>query len=107
MPVYPLADHFAEKLHAHTQPRERRTQVKDLLNLSVILEELEDELPTAGVMQQTLEVTCGRYSTHELSIPLSIPPEEWTEPFAVLSPRSAQNPCRSGGWDCLLSQASN
>jgi hypothetical protein len=42
MAVHPLADHFAEKLHTYTRPRERRTRVKDLLDLSVILEDLAD-----------------------------------------------------------------
>jgi hypothetical protein len=34
LPVYPLADHFAEKLHAYTWPGERRTRVKQLLDLA-------------------------------------------------------------------------
>lgn len=61
LPVYPLADHFAEKLHAYTSPRERRTRVKDLLDLTVILEELADELPPSEEMQRTVEATFNRY----------------------------------------------
>jgi hypothetical protein len=34
LPVYPLADHFAEKLHEYTRPREHRTRAKDLLDLA-------------------------------------------------------------------------
>ena len=81
MAVYPLADHFAEKLHAYTRPRERRTRVKDLLDLSVILEELADELPPPEEMRRTLEATFDRYGTHALPDPLPAPPEHWAEPF--------------------------
>lgn len=81
LPIYPLADHFAEKLHAYTRPRERRTRVKDLLDLTVILEELADELPSAGVMRRTIEATFDRYDTHELTRPLPPTPADWAEPF--------------------------
>lgn len=81
LPVYPLVDHFAEKLHAYTRPRERRTRVKDLLDLTVILEELADELPPPEQMRQSLELTFDRYDTHALLKPLPPPPEDWAEPF--------------------------
>jgi predicted nucleotidyltransferase component of viral defense system len=81
LPVYPLADHFAEKLHAYTRPRERRTRVKDLLDLTVILEELADELPPSEEMQRTVEATFNRYGTHVLPDPLPAPPGDWAEPF--------------------------
>src|SRR5215204_4787062 len=57
LPVYPLANHFAEKLHAYTRPRERRTRVKDLLDLALILEDLSDDLPSARTMRRTIEAT--------------------------------------------------
>lgn len=81
LPVYPLVDHFAEKLHAYTRPRERRTRVKDLLDLTVILEELADELPPSEEMQRSLELTFDRYGTHSLPKSLPPPPEDWAEPF--------------------------
>jgi hypothetical protein len=62
LPVYPLADHFAEKLHAYTRPGERRTRVKDLLDLTVILEELADDLPSAEIIRHTIEATFDRTS---------------------------------------------
>lgn len=81
LPVYPLADHFAEKLHAYTRPRKRRTRVKDLLDLTVILEELADDLPPAQVMRRTIAATFNRYGTHELPCPLPPAPADWAEPF--------------------------
>lgn len=79
--VYPLADHFAEKLHAYTRPRERRTRVKDLLDLSIILEELADGLPPLEEMQRIIEATFNRYDTHVLPDPLPLTPGDWAEPF--------------------------
>jgi hypothetical protein len=83
LPVYPLADHFAEKLHAYTRPRERRTRVKDLLDLTMILEVLADDLPTAEVMRRTIEATFNRYGTHELPRPLLPAPADWAKPFGA------------------------
>lgn len=83
LPVYPLADHFAEKLHAYTRPRERRTRVKDLLDLTVILEELANELPSAEAMRRTIEATFDRYGTHELPHPLPSAPADWAESFGA------------------------
>jgi hypothetical protein len=81
MAVYPLADHFAEKLHAYTRPRDRKTRVKDLLDLSLVLEALADELPPAAEMRRTIEVTFDRYGTHDLPDPIPGPPESWKGPF--------------------------
>lgn len=81
MAVYPLADHFAEKLHAYTRPRERKTRVKDLLDLSLVLKDLADELPPDIEMRRIVETTFGRYETHDLPDPLPDPPEGWREPF--------------------------
>jgi hypothetical protein len=83
MAVHPLADHFAEKLHTYTRPRERRTRVKDLLDLSVILEELADELPPPEEMRRTIEATFDRYGTHALPDRLPAPPEDWAGPFVA------------------------
>jgi hypothetical protein len=78
---YPRADHFAEKLHAYTRPRERRTRVKDLLDLALILEDLRDDLPSAATMKRTIDSTCDRYDTHALPAPLPAPPEDWARSF--------------------------
>ena len=66
---YPRADHFAEKLHAYTRPRERRTRVKDLLDLALILEYLRDDLPSAATMKRTIDSTFDRIDTHALPAP--------------------------------------
>ncbi len=79
--VYPLADQFAEKLHAYTRPREVRTRVKDLVDLTAILELLGEDLPPAQEMRRTIQATFERYDTHPLPDPLPTPPEGWRDPF--------------------------
>jgi hypothetical protein len=37
-PIYPLEDHFAEKLHAYTTPRENPSRVKDLVDMLLLIE---------------------------------------------------------------------
>ena len=69
LPVYPLANHFAEKLHTYTRPRERRTRVKELLDLALILEDLRDDLPSAATMKRTIDSTFDRIDTHALPAP--------------------------------------
>jgi len=79
--VYPLADQFAEKLHAYTRPREVRTRVKDLVDLTAILGVLGEELPPAHLLRRTIEATFERYATHPLPGTLPPPPEGWRESF--------------------------
>lgn len=86
--IYPLADHFVEKLHAYTRPRVKKTRVKDLLDLSLVLEELAEELPPAAEMRWTIETTFGRYGTHDLPDRLPDPPEGWREPFEAAAEES-------------------
>jgi hypothetical protein len=57
--------------------------VKDLLDLTVILEVLADDLPTAEVMRRTIEATFDRYGTHEVPRPLPPAPADWAEPFGA------------------------
>ena len=61
MAVYPLADQFAEKLQAYTRPREDRTRVKDLVDLTAILEVLGEKLPPSQEMRCTIQATFDRY----------------------------------------------
>ena len=80
MADYPLTDHFAERLHAYVRPREHRTRVEDLLDLSAIVVELADGLRSPEEMRRTLEATFDRYGTHAMPDPLPAPPEDWARP---------------------------
>jgi hypothetical protein len=81
-PVYPIAQQFAEKLHAFTRPRDQEnTRVRDLADMIWFMERYafaSDALIAAG------EATFGRRGEHRW--PPSIPtvPDAWARPYAVL-----------------------
>jgi predicted nucleotidyltransferase component of viral defense system len=88
-PSYPMRDHFAEKIHAYTRPREHKTRVKDLLDLALLLE--------LGVvndteLQKRIDVVFKTYNTHPVSETLPNPPTDWLIPFASLAKDLDLNP---------------
>ncbi len=82
-PVFPLAQHLAEKLHAYTQPRTREnSRVKDLVDLALI--------PTlasiaADQLHAALAATFSRTEGHALPARLPDPPLSWVVPFSTIS----------------------
>jgi Nucleotidyl transferase AbiEii toxin, Type IV TA system len=81
-PSYPMTDHFAEKLHAYTRPRTRKTRVKDLLDLALLI---ELGLRNDAELHERIAVVFATYATHELPNPLPAPPDDWLAPFASLA----------------------
>jgi hypothetical protein len=81
IPTIPLAQHFAEKLHAYTRPRTHQTRVKDLVDLVLLIAELG--LEGGPRVWQILEDTFSSYATHPLptSTTLPAPPEAWQDSF--------------------------
>lgn len=81
IPTIPLAQHFAEKLHAYTRPRTYQTRVKDLVDLVLLIVELG--LEGGPRVRQILEDTFSSYATHPLptSTTLPPPPEQWRDGF--------------------------
>lgn len=80
--VYPLEDHFAEKLHAYTAPRERPTRVKDLVDMILLI---ELGLQPTPLLRQSIENTFKRYARHPMPSFLPKPPEAWQATFATLT----------------------
>ncbi len=82
-PSYPLPEHFAEKFHAYTRPRSERTRVKDLVDLTLIIEDLE--LKPSPALAMVIEMVFERYNTHPLPKANQVdpPPESWREPYRV------------------------
>lgn len=82
--VLPLAQQFAEKIHAYTMPRGQQVnnRVKDLTDLLLLL---EMDLPEATKVMQALQATFARRQTHTLPATLSRPPAAWRAPFATLA----------------------
>ena len=77
--------HFAEKLHAYTLPREegrKNSRVKDLVDMILLIDS-----QTLGKDKLTLaiEETFKRRKTHDLPSVLVEPPSDWTGPFAEMA----------------------
>lgn len=76
------SQHFAEKVHAYTLPREGRenTRVKDLVDLTLMLEQKEVEPVSSRI---ALEAVFKRRGTH--AIPREIPdaPSSWPASFTA------------------------
>lgn len=82
--LYPLAQQFAEKIHAYTFPWQNRTntRVKDLVDLVLLvhLGRLEPER-----VRRAVRATFQVRKSHPLMSKLPEPPEEWAEPYAALA----------------------
>jgi predicted nucleotidyltransferase component of viral defense system len=77
--VISIEQHFAEKIHAYTLPRQsENSRVKDLVDLYLIVknEKLNPEL-----LKQCLRDTFSRRDTHDFSVELKAPPLSWEKPF--------------------------
>lgn len=82
-PVYPVAQHLAEKLHAYTLPRtQENSRVKDLLDMAMIAtqESIEAETLAASV-----RATFDTRATHQPPPTLPEPPASWRAPFERLA----------------------
>jgi hypothetical protein len=80
--VYPLEDHFAEKLHAYTTPREHPSRVKDLVDMLLLI---EFGLGATDLLRRSIEATFDRYGRHALPPVLTTPPPGWQEAFEALA----------------------
>jgi len=81
-PVYPVAQHLAEKLHAYTLPRDHEnTRAKDLVDLAALaaLESVDGARLLASV-QATFDVR----ATHTPPVQLPRPPMRWSSAFLAL-----------------------
>lgn len=94
-PSYPMRDHFAEKLHVYTRPRERKTRVKDLLDLALLI---ELGVQSDSRLHQCIAEVFATYATHELPNALPLPPDDWLVPFAQLAVELDLNPNDANTW---------
>jgi len=79
----PKEQHFAEKLHAYTQPRQNpNSRVRDLIDMVLLIKSAK--LNSAKV-RKALEATFKKRHTHILPKNLETPSHEWNKPFLNLS----------------------
>lgn len=75
VPLYPIATHLAEKLHAYTLPRERTNhRLKDLVDIALVAAEMS--IDGAG-LRRALDQTFRFRASHPLVGAVPPPPDEW------------------------------
>lgn len=81
VPVLPLAQHIAEKVHAYTRVYAggNSSRVKDLIDLDLIA---RYESVESGRLRDALQATFARRNTHPLPKRLPSPPYNWQVPYA-------------------------
>lgn len=84
VPALSLEQHWAEKLHAYSRPRDGRTntRVKDLVDLVLLIER---ETLSADRVRTSVDATFERRRTHDVPQELLPPPAAWSRPFAALA----------------------
>jgi len=84
IPALSIEQHFAEKIHAYTLPREGRfnSRVKDLVDL-ILLIRMEKLNPSN--LKEAIEKTFDKRATHKMPDVLEAPPKEWLVPFATMA----------------------
>ena len=90
LPVYPVPQHLAEKLHAYTLPRdEPNTRVKDLVDMVSIaaIDRVEADALTLSV-----RATFGARATHAVPQAIPDPPSDWQPQYARLAGESPTAP---------------
>jgi hypothetical protein len=81
-PVYPIAQQFAEKLHAFTRPREQEnTRVKDLVDMVWFSEQYS--FSSTALIDAGL-ATFGRRGEHPWPPPIPDAPGSWARSYAEL-----------------------
>jgi hypothetical protein len=83
VPALSVEQHWAEKFHAYTRPRETpNSRVRDLVDLVLIL---EHEAPATERVSAAIDATFRRRGTHSVPAVVPEPPTGWTKPFAALA----------------------
>lgn len=82
--LYPVAQQFAEKIHAYTFPWQDRdnTRVKDLVDLVLLIHAWQVDPER---VRHALRATFAARVSHPLPLQLPEPPQDWAEPYAALA----------------------
>ncbi len=99
--VYPSNDHFAEKIHAYTKPRDFKTRVKDLVDIALMVE--EGLVTPSRSLASTIVRTFAHYATHPLPENFPAPPESWREKFQSDAQAIGLTPLQMDEWVQRLS----
>lgn len=88
--------HFAEKLHAYTQPRETmNSRVRDLVDMVLLIQSNKMNKLKA---HRAMEATFKKRKSHSIPIKIEPPPREWQKPFSVLAEECHLSMEMDEGW---------
>lgn len=83
VPALSVEQHWAEKFHAYTRPRETpNSRVRDLVDLILIL---EHEAPGTERVNAAVDATFRRRGTHPVPEVVPEPPAGWAKSFAAFA----------------------
>ena len=83
VPALSAEQHWAEKLHAYTRPRDSaNSRVRDLVDLVLLIE--RHDLDAVRV-RQAVTATFTRRNTHDVPHDVPEPPSQWAKPFVELA----------------------
>lgn len=82
--MLPIEQHFAEKIHAYSFPRDKRpfSRIRDLVDLIIII---EHGLPGKRLVSSAVEATFKRRGTHDIPKDLEIPPAALAGTYADMA----------------------
>lgn len=85
VPALSAEQHWAEKLHAYTRPREGATnsRVRDLVDLVLIIERQD---LSSDRIRVAVEATFVRRATHPVPADVPMPPSDWAKAVPTSSP---------------------
>jgi hypothetical protein len=83
VPAISVEQHWAEKFHAYTRPREAsNSRVRDLVDLVLIQQQ---QVPSTERVRPAVDATFRRRATHSVPDVVPEPPADWAKPFAELA----------------------
>lgn len=82
--MLPIEQHFAEKIHAYSYPRDKRpfSRIRDLVDLVLIIEQ---GLPDKKLVMSAIEATFNRRKTHDLPQALEVPLDILKDSYAKMA----------------------
>lgn len=82
--MLPVEQHFAEKIHAYSYPRDKRpfSRTRDLVDLILIIEQ---GLPEKKLVMSAIEATFNRRNTHDIPETLEVPPDILNDSYAKMA----------------------
>jgi hypothetical protein len=83
VPALSAEQHWAEKFHAYTRPRDAaNSRVRDLVDLAFIIDRQE---MSGDRIRAAVKATFERRRTHPVPAAVPSPPADWARPFAALA----------------------